>query len=150
MLCNAQAMKEKYLDQHVLSIKNHIKELAGKNYAELEKINTIDSVTMFIPIEAAYVEAMKHDRFWFEYVFERQIILSHPMNLWSNLKTIHFLWRNDKQNKNSKEIARQAGKMYAKFVVFIEKLEKVGNQLNTARSTLQIPIRVLPLVKITW
>ena len=132
--CN-DAEKAQYLAQHLLSLKKHIKELAEKNYAKLEAINTVETVIMFIPIEAAYVEAIKHDNTLFEYAFERNIVLAYPTNLWTSLKTIQYLWRNDKQNKNAQEIARQAGKMYDKFVKVISHMDQLRKQLNTAQNT---------------
>jgi DNA recombination protein RmuC len=130
------ADQEKYLQQHILSLKNHIKELSSKDYASLENINTVDSVIMFIPIEASYVAAIKHDSSLFEYAFDRKIILAHPVNLWSSLKIVQSLWRNADQNKNAQQIADLAGKMYDKLYLFADDLAKLQASFNKSQELL--------------
>jgi len=55
--------------------------------------------------------------------------------LLATLKVVESLWKNDKQNRYSAEIAEEAGKMYDKFVGFTEDMAKMGNQLNTVKNT---------------
>jgi DNA recombination protein RmuC len=58
-----------------------------------------------------------------------------PSTLLATLKTVHTMWRNDKQNRFAVEIAEEAGKMYDKFVGFYEDMEKLGKQLHTVQGT---------------
>jgi len=45
------------------------------------------------------------------------------------------LWRQDQQNRNALEIAKQCGNLYDKFVGFVEDLEKLGQRLDQAQTS---------------
>lgn len=130
--CNAESdeIRMQALKAHVGSIKNHIKELSSKNYPLLYKVNTPDFVLMFVPIEPAFALAVQSEQELFYEAFEKNIILVSPSNLLATLRTVASIWRNEKQNKNAQEIAEQSGRLYDKFVGFIEDMEKIGNQLR--------------------
>ena len=61
----------------------------------------------------------------------------NPSNLITSLKLIADLWKREYQNRNSMEIAERGGKLYDKFVLFLVNLEKVGKNIEQARSTYQ-------------
>lgn len=125
--------KTKHFQDHILSIRNHIKELSGKNYQNLYGLNTPDFVLMFIPVEPAFGLAVQGEPTLFNDAFERNIVIVSPSTLLATLRTIENIWRREKQNKNALEIARQSGAMYDKFVGFVEDLLKVGKNLNDSK-----------------
>ena len=120
------------LQQHIASVKTHVKDLAGKNYQELKELNTLGYVLMFIPIEPAFLLAVGEDPELFNYAASRNIFIVSPSNLLVTLKTIHAMWQYAYQNENAVEIAQRAGQMYDKFVGFVESFELVGNRLDQA------------------
>jgi DNA recombination protein RmuC len=120
---------------HLLSVTKHIDELAGKNYEALYQLESPDFVLMFIPIDPAFALALEYKRDLYNYAYDKQIVIVTPATLLATLKTVESLWRNEKQYQNSIEIATEAGKMYDKFVGFIEDMDKLGNQLNTVQNT---------------
>ena len=44
------------------------------------------------------------------------------------------LWKREYQNKNATEIAERGAKLYDKFVGFLENLEKVGKNIDQAKT----------------
>jgi len=125
------------LTEHLDAIRTHISDLQGKNYDELVKINSLDMVLMFVPIEPALMLAVEQDENLFNDAFKRGIFLVSPSTLTMNLQIIHNMWRYEYQNKNAKEIAKRAGDMYDKFVGFVDALEDVGDKLDKAQSAYQ-------------
>jgi DNA recombination protein RmuC len=127
--------KEKYLKDHILSLRNHIKGLSEKKYQNLYQINSPDFVLMFVAIEPAFALAVQQDNNLFYEAFEKNIVIVSPSTLLATLRTIDNIWRQEKQNKNAMEIAKRAGDMYDKFVSFVDVLEKLGNQIQTTQNT---------------
>ena len=80
--------KESEMKAHLLSIKNHIKELSAKNYQDLYDINTLDFVMMFLPVEPAYLLAMQAENSLWNFAYEKRILLISPTNLIAALKLI--------------------------------------------------------------
>jgi len=120
---------------HAKSIRNHIDDLSLKAYHRLYQMESPDFVLMFIPIDTAFSVAIKQHPDLYQYAFEKDIVIVTPSTLLATLKTVESMWRNDKQNRHAVEIALEAGKMYDKFVNFLEDMEKLGKQLNTVQNT---------------
>ena len=127
--------KELALKQHVLSIRNHIKGLAAKDYQNLIGVNTLDYVFLFMPVEPAYSVAAQQDSELFQFAFERNIIIVVPTTLLTTLKTVQNIWRLVQQNENATEIAERAGALYDKFVGFIVDLDEVGQKIEATQKT---------------
>ena len=131
--CIAQENKEdqlRCLQQHIKSIRHHIDGLCKKNYAKYAM--ALDYVLLFIPIEPAFLEAVKTDTQLWKYAYDKKILLVSPTNLFAVLKIIADLWKVEQQNKNAIEIADKAGSLYDKFVLFLESFESVGKKLSEA------------------
>jgi DNA recombination protein RmuC len=91
---------------------------------------------MFIPIESAFITAVEHERGLFNEAYRKNIILVSPSTLLVTLRTIHNIWRYERQNANAQEIAERAGRLYDKFAGLIESLEAVGTSLDKSRQSL--------------
>jgi len=120
--------------EHLASLKRHIKELSGKNYAELYQISSPDFVLLFIPIEPAFGLAWQSDPDLLLDAFENNIIMVTPSTLMATLRTITSIWRREKQSRNVLEIARQGGALYDQFVRFYEELTELGQHLRKAEA----------------
>jgi len=128
-----QEKQERALNEHLISIKNHIKQLSEKKYQDLVDINSLDFVMLFMPIEPSFLIAIQKDPELWNYAYERGIILISPTNLIAVLKMASNFWEQDKQNKNVMEIARQSGALYDKFVGFVSDLKDIGNKLEATK-----------------
>lgn len=120
------------LKAHLVSVKNHINELAAKSYQDIEEVRSLDFVVMFMPVEPAYLMAIQEDPQLWSYAYERRILLISPTNLVAVLKMIDSLWKQEYQNRNVLEIARQGGALYDHFVLLSENLIKLGKKIDDA------------------
>lgn len=125
--------RELYLKQHLISLKNHIQDLAGKNYHTLYQINSPDFVLLFIPIESSFGIAVQKDAELFNYAWDRKVVIVSPSTLLATLRTISSIWKQERQNRNVLEIARLSGSMYDKFVGFITDMEGIGRNIRQSQ-----------------
>jgi len=126
--------REKYLKQHTESIRQHIKDLSSKNYQQLYQINTPDYLLLFVPIEPAFAVAAKADSKLFMDALDHNIVLVTTSTLLATMRTVAFIWKQEKQKKNVLEIARQSGLLYDKLCGFVQDLSTIGNRLANAQS----------------
>jgi len=135
--CTTDSEEERaaYLKRHIDSIKNHIKGLSIKKYQTLYDLKSLDFVIMFIPIEPAFSIAVQNELGIWNDAFDKNIVLISPATLLATLRTIANIWKQDSQNNNALEIAKQTGALYDKFVGFMEDLLRVGKQIDTAKET---------------
>jgi len=123
--------KEKYyLKRHIDSLKKHIKSLSAKNYQNLYDIAGLDFVLLFMPVEPAFSLAVQAEENLFMDAYEMNIVIVSPTTLIATLRTIASIWRQEYQNRNAQEIARQGGALYDKFVGFLNDLVEVGKKLD--------------------
>lgn len=127
--------RELALKEHIAAIRNHIKSLSQKNYPKLEGMKAPDFVLMFMPIESAFVAAFEAAPNLFNEAFEQHIVVVTPTTLLATLRTVANIWVLERQNENAKELFKLAGKIFDKFVIFSEKMERLGTQMNTAEKT---------------
>lgn len=127
--------KEKYLNEHIQAIKNHIKGLSSKEYQKEIKSNSLDYVFIFMPIEQAYLEALSKDNTIYDDAYKHNIAITTPSSILPILRTIENLWKIEKQNKNVQEIARLGGALYDKFVGFLSDMEAIKNKLDGANNS---------------
>ena len=118
------------LEAHIRSLKAHIDGLSKKNYPKYAK--ALDHVILFIPIEPAFLEAVKEDTGLWKYAYDKKVLIVGPTNLLLVLKIVADIWQIEKQSKNAIEIAEKAGELYDKLFGFIESMEDVGAGLNKA------------------
>jgi DNA recombination protein RmuC len=123
------------LNAHIQSLRHHIQGLSSKNYSSLYGVSSVDFVLMFIPIEPAFLLALKSAPNLYQEALAKNIVLVCPSTLMATLRTVAHLWRQDHQNKNALEIARQCGALYDKFVGFIDDMEKLGQRIDQAQTS---------------
>lgn len=122
------------LNAHARAVRNHIDDLASKNYANLPGIGSPDFVLMFMPIEPAYIEAMKHNKELFNYGYTKGVIMVSHTTLMPILRTVANLWMVEQGNQEAKEISSRAGDIYNQVCLVAERLNKLGNTLRAANN----------------
>lgn len=126
-------LREKYLKEHVISLKRHVDQLSAKQYQDLYDIESPDFVLLFVPIEPAFAIAINQDNSIYNQAFEKNIVIVTPSTLLATLRTIDTMWNNEKQQRNAIEIARQAGALYDKFEGLVKDLTGVGKKIDDAK-----------------
>lgn len=124
----AQALKE-----HVQAVRERIKELSDKDYARLPGLNSPEMVFMFVPIESAFVEAMKADETLFQEAIERHVLVATPTTLLTSLNIVRQLWRYEDQNKHTLALANKADAVFKKLNSFLLSFEKIKKSLDSAQ-----------------
>lgn len=126
--------REEALNAHARAVRNHIDDLASKDYANLPDIGSPDFVLMFMPVEPAYIEAMKHNRDLFNYGYQKGVVMVSHTTLMPILRTVANLWMIDKSNREAREISTRAGEIYNQVCLVAERLHKLGNTLKAANN----------------
>jgi DNA recombination protein RmuC len=127
--------RKKHLKAHTDSLKNHVKDLSGKKYQNIYQINSPDYLLLFVPIEPAFSLAIQNDSKLFLDALEKNIVIVCPSTLLATLRTVSYIWKQDKQKRSVLEIARQSGLLYDKFCNFVEDLKAIGSRLDSAQDS---------------
>ena len=123
------------LKEHILSLRQHVRNLGEKRYAEIAELNSLDFVLMFVPIEAALIAALQADPELAEFALRNKVALLSPTNFLATMRTVGSVWAVHKQNRNAQEIAGRAGLLYDKFAGFVDNLRQVGDRLRQAQQS---------------
>lgn len=134
--------KAAHLSRHLASMRAHIKELSAKRYQQLDAAG-LDYVLMFVPIEGALVAALQTDPGLTGHAAELNVALCTPTTLMIALRTVANVWNVERRNQNAEAIADRAGKLYDKFVGFVDDLQAVGSQIDRTRTAYDGAMRKL-------
>ncbi|AFM13644.1 DNA recombination protein RmuC [Turneriella parva] len=129
--------------EHLARLKKHVDDLGKKDYSSLAGVNSIDLVFMFVPIEGAFLEALNADEQLYDYAFRKNVVILTPGTLLVTLRLVAQMWQQDNQNKNALKIALEGGKLYDKFVGFVEDITRLGAQMDTTRKTYEDAMKKL-------
>lgn len=130
-----EALQTQHLKRHIDAIRNHIKTLSAKAYQQLPRLHSPDFVFMFMPIEPAFMVAFKHDEKLFIDAFDQRVVVVTPTTLLASLRTVESLWAIERRGQSADELAEQASKVYDRLRIVVEKMEKLGSQLNSTQKT---------------
>ena len=122
------------LERHVEALRKHFKDLGAKRYQDIHGINTPDFVLMYVPIEAAFFTAIARTPELFAEALDHNVVLITNSTMLATLRTVAHVWRLADQQKHVLEIADRGGKLYDKFVGFVEDMQAVGDSLGKART----------------
>lgn len=131
--CPEEEDRLRFRKAHIDSVRSHIKLLGEKNYQTAAGLNTPDFILLFIPIESSFSVAIQADQELFNYAWDRKIVLVSPSTLLATLRTVSSIWKQERQTRNALQIAEEGGKLYDKFVGFVEDLVKVGKKMDDAK-----------------
>lgn len=126
------ADKAAHLSAHMVSLRNHIKTLASKEY-QFAAGSHLDYVVMFIPIEGALAAALHNDPALTSFAVENNVAIATPTTLMMALRTVANVWQVERRNRNAEAIAERAGKIYDKLAGFVDDMTGLGRQLELAK-----------------
>ena len=122
--------KELHIKNFINSLKNHISSINKKDYTKLLNINSPEYVFIFIPHEFSLITAQKYDNTLLTFAQQKQIIIVGPTTLIMCMKLVESIWKLEKQNKNSKEIAEIAGGMFDQIAKSINLLDRTESSIQ--------------------
>jgi len=120
------------LSEHVKAMGDRIKELADRDYYKLPGLNSPEMVFMFVPIESAFVEALKADETLFQSAIESNVLVATPTTLLTSLNIVRQLWRYEDQNKHTVALAQKAEAVFKKLNSFLGSFEGIKKGLDKA------------------
>ena len=131
---NAESEDEQaqHLKAHVVSMRQHVKGLSEKQYQLLNQLQAPDYTLLFVPIEPAFSLAQREDPRLFLDALDKNVVIVTSSTLLATMRTVSYIWKQEKQKQSVLEIARQSGLLYDKLVVFVEDLRAVGTRLDSA------------------
>lgn len=124
--------REKAMQAHVRAVRRHIDDLAGKDYSHLVGVNGPGFVLMYLPIEAAYIEALRHSPDLYDYAYRKNVVLVSHTTLLPVLKTVANVWMMVRSNEQAHELAERAADVYNQVAVMAERIKRLGITLGTA------------------
>lgn len=124
--------RDSALREHLDSLRRHIDGLSARDYASLAGLQTVDFVLMFVPIEAAFVEAVRADEALFARALDRKICLVCPSTLLATLRTVDHIWKIEQRNRFAAEIAMRGARLHDNFRLLVDEIEAIGVQLDKA------------------
>jgi DNA recombination protein RmuC len=124
------ALRKHAATRHCASLREHIRDLAARNYHRLPGLETLDFVILFVPIEPAFLLALETDSTLWVDAWEKNILLVSPSTLLFVVRTVAHLWKQEEQVRNVQQIAERGAELYDKFAGFVEDLSKVGARIE--------------------
>jgi DNA recombination protein RmuC len=126
--------KDRYLQEHIKSVRSHVNELARKDYSKYIKNGreTVDFVIMFVPFESSLQLALANDPTLWRDAFERKVFVTGEQNLLGILHMIHIAWVQNQQAENQEKVFGIAEQLLDRLGDFIQRYQKVGEQLDQA------------------
>ncbi len=130
-----EVQKRQFLKAHINSIRQHLKELSSKSYQTLYQIHSPDYLLLFIPIEPAFAAAVQEDQRLFLDALDKNVVIVTTSTLLATMRTVSYIWKQEKQKHSVLEIARQSGMLYDKFVAFVDDLRQIGQRIEQTKAS---------------
>lgn len=139
LYCSEQdeSLRAQHLEDHLLSLRAHIRGLAERDYTQSPDLTTVDFVLMFVPVEAALLEAIARDESLYTEAYRRKVILVVPTTLMAVIKLIEGIWSVQRRQQNADEIAEAGRKLYEKLTHFAESFEAVGRAIGNVQTSFE-------------
>jgi DNA recombination protein RmuC len=101
----------------------------------MESINTLDFVLMVVPLESAFIDAMRADpSLYDDLVGDRRVKIVSGSSFMLALLLIQELWKRENQSRNQIELMERGGHLHDKVVTFLESFTTVGFELGQAKA----------------
>ncbi|AHF00358.1 DNA recombination protein RmuC [Thiomicrospira aerophila AL3] len=126
------AAQQAALDAHCQAVRRHIQELAAKDYTQLIGVKSPSFVLLFMPIEPAYIAALKAQPGLFDEAYNQGVVLVSHTTLLPILRTITNLWTLAQSQNEAQALGEKAGEIYQQVSVIAERLTKLGTSLSAA------------------
>ena len=124
------ARRQRLLDEHVKAMRKHIDDLGSKAY--WTGLNSSpDFVVCFVPSESLLSAALETDAGILEYAFKKNVALASPVSLFSVLKTINYIWRQNADESQVRSMIKLGRELYERVGKVAQLADKLGRSLNS-------------------
>ena len=124
--------KERYLQDHIKSVRSHVNELARKDYSKYIKNGreTLDFVIMFVPFESSLQLALANDPTLWREAFEKKVFVTGEQNLLGILHMIHIAWVQNQQAENQEKVFGLAEQLLDRLGDFVQRYNDLGEKIH--------------------
>ena len=124
--------KERYLQEHIKSVRQHVNELARKDYSKYIKNgrDAVDFVIMFVPFESSLQLALANDPTLWREAFEKKVFVTGEQNLLGILHMIHIAWVQNQQAENQEKVFGLAEQLLDRLGDFVKRYNDLGDKLH--------------------
>ena len=128
-------LKERYLQEHIKSVRSHVNELARKDYSKYIKNgrDAVDFVIMFVPFESSLQLALVNDPSLWREAFERKVFITGEQNLLGILHMIYLAWVQNQQAENQEKVYGIAEQLLDRLGDFIQRYNRLGEHIELVR-----------------
>lgn len=132
---NADSPEEQLdaMRRHAVALRQHVKDLADRNYPKSVGESALDITLAFVPIEGALSAALGADADLQSFAFERRVAFASPNTLMAVLRVVERLWTRDKIQKQALDISEAGGKVLDALQNFLADFDQVGKKLSDAQ-----------------
>lgn len=125
------ARRKRLLDEHVKAVRSHIDALGNKAYWTGLSASP-DFVICFVPSESLLSAALETDPAILEYAFKKNVALASPVSLFSVLKTINYIWRQNADESEIKAMIRLGKELYERVGKLAGLADKLGRSITAS------------------
>lgn len=124
--------KERFLQDHIKSVRQHVNELARKDYSKYIKNGreTVDFVIMFVPFESSLQLALANDPTLWREAFEKKVFVTGEQNLLGILHMIHIAWVQNQQAENQEKVFGLAEQLLDRLGDFVQRYNDLGEKIH--------------------
>ncbi len=122
--------RERLIKEHVAAVRKHIDDLGNKAYWS-GLSSSPDFVICFVPSESLLSAALDSDPSLMEYAFKKNVALSSPVSLFSVLKTINYIWRQNADESQVKSMIKLGKELYERVGKLAALASDLGNKLTS-------------------
>ena len=127
--------KDRYLQEHIKSVRQHVNELARKDYSKYVKNgrDVIDFVIMFVPFESSLQLALANDPTLWREAFEKKVFVTGEQNLLGILHMIHIAWVQNQQAENQEKVFGLAEQLLDRLGDFVQRYNDLGTKIEAVQ-----------------
>ncbi len=131
----SDAERDSALRRHLASMRQHVRELAQKQYFRYAKTDKgrLDFVLMYVFQESALQLALQSDPTLWKEAYDQGVVISGSQSLYMTLRVLELTWKQTRQVENQEKMMQQANLLVERVQLFAERFAKVGEMLDKTR-----------------